>query len=284
MRITWLLDPAPGAELDDPTGLQADALAARGHEVRIIAADRPASFYGGHRAEWLELDDWRVVELAADDFVIATSARTARVAAELAGRRAIARFDDPLIVPEEMFRARAPREHQPLRVLLSGSSQSESSGTEEGYGAVAHARWFHQKLELVRVAPWAPSREEPLDDVQEYHVALSPQEMTRLLHSCDIALVPSRSEDRSWLVAASALASGLACVFTDVPANDFGGDRDYALRAPERNAVELGEKLIELAGDEDLRSRLRARGREQAERWRQEDAGARLEKYLLSRR
>lgn len=284
MRITWLLDPAPGSELDDPSGVQADALAARGHEVRIIAADRPASFYGGRRAEWLELDDWRVVELAGDDFVIATSSRTARLAAELAGRRAIVKIEDPVVVAEEMFRGSVSREHQPLRVLLSGAAQSETAGIEEGYGAVAHARWFHQRLELVRVAPWAPSREEPLDDVQEYHVALSPQEMTRLIHSCDIAVVPSRGEDRSWFMAASSIAAGLSCVLTDVPANDFGAGRDYAAYAPERNAVELGEKLIEIASDEEVRSRLRARGREVAERWRPETAGARLETFLLSRR
>src|SRR5687768_18600712 len=48
-------------------------------------------------------------------------------------------------------------------------SQADLRGIDEGYGAVAHARWFHQKLDLIRVSPWAPSKEEPLDSVQEFH-------------------------------------------------------------------------------------------------------------------
>lgn len=284
MRITWLLDPPPGAELEDFSGLQADALAARGHEVRMITAERPMSFFGGKRAEWIELDDWRVVEVAGDDFVISTSPQTERLATQLAGRSAVAKLDDPIVIPEEMYRGRTPRERDPLRVFLAGPSQSESRGIDEGYGAVAHARWFHQKLELVRSAPWAPSREEPLDAIDEYHVALDAAELTRLLHSCDIAVVPSRSEERSSFFAAAAMAAGLACVFTDTPVHAFGGERDYALFAPERNAIELGERLIELSSDADLRSRLRARAREVAARWHPDAAGERLEKQLANRR
>ncbi|HEU4520795.1 MAG TPA: glycosyltransferase [Thermoanaerobaculia bacterium] len=283
MRITWLLDPPPGAELDDLSGVQADALAARGHEVRIIAAERPPSFFGGHRAEWLELEDWRVIELAADDFVIATSPQTARLAADLAGRRAVARLENALVLPEELFRSRAAREHEPLRVLLAGASQLENRGIEDGYGAVAHARWFHQTIELVRVSPWAPSREEPLDGIQEYHVALSAQEMTRLLHSCDVVVVPSYAEETTSLIAAAAMAAGLACVFTDIHAHHFRGERDYALFAPARNAVELGEKLIEVTSDEERRAALRSRAREVAEQWRPEIAAERIEKDLVRR-
>jgi glycosyltransferase involved in cell wall biosynthesis len=170
-------------------------------------------------------------------------------------------------------------------VLLCGQSQADLRGIQEGYGAVTHARWFHQKLDLIRVSPWAPSREEPLDSVQEFHVALTTDEMTRLMHSCDILIAPNHREEGFGLPAAEALASGLACVLTAIPSYlSFDEKHDYALFAPEDNAVELGEKLIELLSDRDLRDRLRDRGREVAEQWRVERVVERLEGFMERRR
>jgi hypothetical protein len=185
------------------------------------------------------------------------------------------------VVEEELYRNRVPRESDPPRVLLAGQSQADLRGIQEGYGAVAHARWFHQKLDLVRVSPWAPSREEPLEFVQEFHVALTTAEMTRLMHSCDILLAANHKEEGFGLPAAQALASGLACLLTSIPSYlSFDDTHDYALFAPEENAVELGEKLIELLGDRDLRNRLRTRGREVAEQWRVEHVADRLEEFF----
>ena len=62
------------------------------------------------------------------------------------------------VVEDEFYRPGTPREHDPLRVLLCGQAQADLRGIDEGYGAVAHARWFHQKLDLIRVSPWAPSK------------------------------------------------------------------------------------------------------------------------------
>jgi hypothetical protein len=196
------------------------------------------------------------------------------------------RFSDDVtyigqVVEDEFFRTRVPRESEPPRVLLCGQSQADLRGIQEGYGAVTHARWFHQKLDLIRVSPWAPSREEPLDSVQEFHVALTTDEMTRLMHSCDILIAPNHREEGFGLPAAEALASGLACVLTAIPSYlSFDEKHDYALFAPEDNAVELGEKLIELLSDRDLRDRLRNRGREVAEQWRVEQVVKRLERFF----
>ena len=154
-------------------------------------------------------------------------------------------------------------------------------GIDEGYGAVAHARWFHQKVDLVRVSPWTPSREEPLDSVQEFHVALNSREMTRLMHSCDVLIAPNHREEGFGLPAAEALASGIPTVLTSIPSFlAWDESRDYALFAPEENAVEFGEKLIELLSDADLRQRLRVRGREVAEQWHAEHVADRLEKFF----
>ena len=197
-----------------------------------------------------------------------------------------ARFSDDVtyigqVVEEEFYRRATPRENEPLRVLLCGQSQADLRGIPEGYGAVAHARWFHQQLDLIRVSPWAPSREEPLESVQEFHVALTTAEMTRLMHSCDVLIAPNHREEGFGLPAAEALASGLAAVLTSIPSYlSFDETRDYALFAPEDNAVELGERLIEVLSDAELRERLRARGREVAEQWRIEHVADRLERFF----
>jgi hypothetical protein len=189
------------------------------------------------------------------------------------------------VVEDEFYRPGTPREHEPLRVLLCGQSQADLRGIPEGYGAVAHARWFHQKLDLIRVSPWAPSREEPLDTVQEFHVGLTTAEMTRLMHSCDLLIAPNHRQEGFGLPVAEAMASGVPCVVTAIPSTlSFDEPQDYALFAPEENAVELGERLIEALSDSELRERLRTRGREVAEQWRVPLVAERLEAFFLSRR
>jgi hypothetical protein len=188
------------------------------------------------------------------------------------------------IVDEDFFRAGTATENTPLRVLLSGESQVDLKGIADGYGAAAHARWFHQRFELIRVSPWAPSREEPLDSVQEFHVALDTREMTRLMHSCDVLIAPNHRQEGFGLPAAEAMASGVATVLTSIPSYlSFDDVHDYALFAPQENAVELGEKLIELLGDYELRERIRARGREVAEQWRAAKVADRLEQFFTMR-
>jgi glycosyltransferase involved in cell wall biosynthesis len=199
------------------------------------------------------------------------------------------RFSDDVtyigqVVEDEFYRSVTPRENTPLRVLVSGQAQADLKGIQDAYGAVAHARWFHQKLDLIRVSPWAPSREEPLDAVQEFHVALTTAEMTRLMHSCDVLIAPNHRQEGFGLPAAEAMAAGIPCVATAIPSYlAFDETPDFALFAPDQNAVELGERLIELMSDAGLRERLRGRGREVAEQWRIENVASRLEKFFAER-
>lgn len=253
MKVAFLLaDTAIGSRTRLAMA-QADALIARGHRARIITKGSPVAWRSS-RAEWIYVDDFREYD-AREDVVVDGAAPL-------------------LIVDEDFFRSGAPREHEPLRVLLCGPSHEEHRAIGDGYGAVAHARWFHQTVDLVRVSPWAPSREEPLDTVQEFHVALTTAEMARLLHSCDVLLAPSFS-----LTAAEAMAAGLPCVLADVPPfRDFPGRK-----APAGNAVELGERLIEVLSDPELRQRMREEGSRAAETWRVDQAAERLEQWVLSR-
>jgi glycosyltransferase involved in cell wall biosynthesis len=237
MRITYLLEDTPISGRVRTALAQADALIGRGHRVRIATKGAPVTWRAS-RAEWLYVDDFGAIE---DEIVL---------------REPPAGFE---IVDDEVFRARMPRENQPLRVLLCGASQDESKAVDMGYGAATHARWFHQRFDLIRVSPWAPSREEPLDAVQEYHVGLTTSEMTRLMHSCDAIIAP---EERFSLSTAEAFAAGLPAAMTG------------------RDATELGEKLIELLSDTEVRNQLRSRGWAMAEKWRAANAAARLEEYF----
>ncbi|HEY0155723.1 MAG TPA: hypothetical protein VGF28_00370 [Thermoanaerobaculia bacterium] len=234
--VTILLEDTAISGVGRVALIHADRLVADGHRVRIVTTGEPVTWRAS-RAEWVYAD-----HLPSDGIPAATL---------------------PLVVEEELFRDRTPREHEPLRVLLCGASQDETLALADGYGAVAHARWFHQTLDVVRVSPWAPSREEPLESVQEFHVALTAAEMTRLMHSCDVLVAPG---PRFALTTAEALAAGLACVIAAPPF-------DYPAAAPVDNPVELGERLIEVLSDAALRSKVRMHGREVAERWR----GVRLE-------
>ncbi|HVS32747.1 MAG TPA: glycosyltransferase [Thermoanaerobaculia bacterium] len=264
-RVTLLLDDTALSRPNRVALAQADALIARGFAVRIVTRGEPQTWRSS-RAEWIHVDDLSQYRPAAAERVL---------------RADDERLRPLIIVDDDLYRTRAPRENEPLRVLLYGASHRHSKGVDDGYGAAAHARWFHGKLDLVRVSPWAPSREEPLDAVQEFHLALTTSEMTRLMHSCDAMLAPSWSEEPFDLPFAEALASGLVVVASDTEAHR-GVDpaAGYALLAPERNAVELGERLLEVLDDDALRGTLRARAREVAGQWRAERVVKKLEDFL----
>jgi len=152
MKLAYLLEDTSISSVAATAVAQADALIARRHRVRIVTKGSPLTWRSS-RAEWIYVDEFQQYDAREDDFVIGQKGISIPV--EI-GR----------IVDDEFFRARIRPENQPLRVLLAGTSQSESKGIDDGYGAAAHARWFHQKFDLIRVAAFAPSREEPLDAVQ----------------------------------------------------------------------------------------------------------------------
>ena len=329
LRITYLVEDTELSGGIRVQLMQADALIARGHRVRLVTKGGPLTWRSCN-AEWVYVDNFYNYDASEDDFVVGTFWLTLHPAWEIARERAVhlcqgyegfigayaevldkiehayrfplpklvvsqslidvcKRFSDDVtyigqIVDDDFFRAGTPRENEPLRVLVSGQSQADFRGIDEAYGAVTHARWFHQKLELIRVSAWAPSRGEPLDSVQEFHVALNAPEMTRLMHSCDVLVAANHAAEGFGLPAAEAMAAGIPTVLTSIPSYlAFDEVHDYALFAPPENAVELGERLIELLSDSDLRERIRVRGREVAEQWRAERVAERLERFFYSR-
>jgi glycosyltransferase involved in cell wall biosynthesis len=258
MNVTFLLEDTAISGRAHAAMILADALVERGHRVRIATAGEPVTWRSS-RAEWVYVDALSQYD-PGEDVVIDRL---------------------PLVVESELLEPRPTRENEPLRVLLCGAWDIERHGVDDGYGAVAHARWFHQKIDLIRVSPWAPSREEPIEAAQEFLVRLTTVEMTRLMRDCDVLIAPNRRENTFSLYASEGLAAGLACVLTSIPTHlAWDARRDFALFAPADNAVELGERLIELLSDAELRDRLRARGRAVAEQWKVERAVDALEQEL----
>lgn len=316
LRLAYLLEETGISGRAATTLAQADALIARGHRVRIVTTGPPLTWRSS-QAEWIHAGAFSDYDAREDEFVIATSTSTVEPALALAGGRtvhlclesppalegsqvarlvvskstlaAVQRLTTDVacvgaIVDADFFRARTPAEREPPRILLCGHSQDEVKGIHEGYGAVAHARWFHQKIDLIRVSPWVPSRDEPLDSVQEFHVALDRAEMVRLMHSCDALIAPNHAEEGFFLPAAEALAAGIPVLMTSIPSFlSFDDALDYAAFAPAENAVELGEKLIDLLTDGPFRERLRIRARTVAAQWQAEAVAERLERFFLDR-
>ena len=311
MNLTWLLETTAISGRTRAVLALADAMVNRGHRVRLATED-PDLTWRHSAAEWVHVDDLGRYDPGDEDFVVATSLSTLKNSnalycfgddepAALAGVEVPMLAASPIlleryanvikditfigaIVDDDVYRQAAPREHQPPRVLLCGPAQQDGRGIEDGYGAAAHARWFHQKLDLIRVSAWAPSREEPLDSVQEFHVALSTSEMTRLMHSCDVVLAPNERESAFSMTTMEALAAGIPSVLASIPSFlSFDAQHDYALFAPPGNAVEMGERLIEMLDGEDVRPRLRVRAREVAEQWRAPKVADRLERFFSAR-
>lgn len=189
------------------------------------------------------------------------------------------------IVDDAFFRSRPPEKEPPLRLLLAGASQVDTKGVDVGYGAALHARWRGAEFELIRLSPWAPSREEPLEAVAEFHVAVTGHEAVRLVHSCDLFLGPNRREEGFGLPAAEAMASSIPTVLTRIPSYlSFADDHDYALFGEQDDPVELGEHIVDLLEDEELRNRIAMRGRRVAEQFRAPYVAERIERFLLERR
>lgn len=190
------------------------------------------------------------------------------------------------IVDDSFFRRKSQAPGHRPRVLLAGASQVDFKGIDIGYGAATHCRWFGGEFSLIRVSPWAPSKQEPVKElVDEFHVAVTSSEMTALVHSCDIFLGPSRRQEGFGLPAAEAMASSLPAALTRIPSFlSFAPSHDYALFAEEDDAEGLGEHLRSLLADPELGQRLGARGYEVAQQFRSTETASRLERFFLERR
>jgi glycosyltransferase involved in cell wall biosynthesis len=168
----------------------------------------------------------------------------------------------------------------PPRVMLVGPAQADFKGIDIGYDAVRHARSRGAEFDLIRVSQWVPAPGEPTDLASEFHVALDSQQMARLIASCDIFLGPSRHQEGFGLPAAEALASGVACILSEIPSfvSWFIG-APAPLFTPEGDSMAMGDALANL-----IAHPLKLDNREVVEQFRAAKTGERLERYFMERR
>jgi glycosyltransferase involved in cell wall biosynthesis len=188
------------------------------------------------------------------------------------------------IVDDVFFTPRRPVVNRVPRVLLVGPAQADFKGIDVGYDAVRAARAHGAAFDLIRVSQWNAAEGEPVELAAEFHVALSTEAMARLIASCDIFLGPSRHQEGFGLPAAESLASGLACVLSDIPSFRSWGNRDFALFFPEGDAAAMGATLLRLVADPSLVEAYSRLGPPIAEQFRAAHTAERLERYFLERR
>jgi glycosyltransferase involved in cell wall biosynthesis len=187
------------------------------------------------------------------------------------------------IVDDDFFQAAHTHSEIP-RVLLSGQAQGDMKGIDLGYAAVRRARERGAAFDLVRVSPWHPMPDEPVELASEFHVAIDTASMARLVASCDIFLGPNRHQEGFGLPAAEALASAVPAVLTAIPSYlSWDSKHDYAIFAPEEDVEAIADGIEKLIADSGSRERLSRRGREVAEQFRSERVGQRLERYFTAR-
>ncbi len=197
------------------------------------------------------------------------------------------------VVDEEFFQdgvaaaagARSGRRYTIRRVLLVGPAQANFvKGIDIGYDAVRHARARGARFDLIRATQWVAAAGEPVELAREFHVAIPTDAMVQLFATSDIYLGTNRRKEGFGLPAAEAMAGGVPTILTEIPSYLWWDERkDYALFTPEEDGAAMGDALLRLLGDAELRARLSRRGREVAEQFRSARMGERLERFFQSR-
>jgi glycosyltransferase involved in cell wall biosynthesis len=186
---------------------------------------------------------------------------------------------------DEAFFERSSAEAPAERVLLVGAWEIDFKGIDVGYEAVRIARERGVPLKLVRISPWPAAPGEPNDLADEFHVALPTSRMAEVMSSCGLFLGPSRRDEGFGLPAVEAMAMGMPAVLTEIPSfRAFSEEQDFALFAPEDDAAALGEQLVRLSRDAELRRALSLRGRRVARSFDADSVAARIERVISAHR
>ena len=167
-----------------------------------------------------------------------------------------------------LFAPSAEREWGCLRVVFVGR-MVESKGLGELLEAFARAKGaagIPMRLDLVgdggdRARFEAQARKLGLGDAVDFHGWMDRSEVAVLLGRCHVFAMPTWSEGMSNAVL-EAMASGLAVVTTDIPANaELVRDGEHGMLTPVRDVEALTRALAALADDPDLLARCAANSR-----------------------
>lgn len=169
------------------------------------------------------------------------------------------------------------------RVLVVGPWEWPVKGIAdalEGLGLLKR-RW--PNLQVIRASQLPQCEaEQALGVVDEYHWGVQPDRMPALYQGCDMLVSASMEAEGFGLPALEAMACGLPCVLTSIPAyRSLSGGRDCALFVPPCDPSAIADAVGRLLGDPALRHRLRTVGLEVAAQHPIGAVVARLERLLL---
>lgn len=254
---------------------QANLLARRGHEVRVVGPGKPPDWYP-LEASYLHTTGLDPHEIPPADVTVATFWTTlfhvdrARAAGSLKGPAGQAgevlhfcqgfeaelthneaehprilqayelpfpamtvsphlakivreRFARPAkVVPQPLgpawragFRWRPCR---PARVLVTGPWEIYLKGVPVALEAVIELRRRGLEIDIVRLSQWPLCREEEdLAEPKEFHHHVPPEQVPKIVRSCDLILAPSWSQEGFGLPVLEAMAAGVPAVVSDIP-------------------------------------------------------------------
>lgn len=166
------------------------------------------------------------------------------------------------------------------RILVPSPFEIDWKGVATALAAVARLRAEGFACRLVRLSQWPLGEaERALLAPDEYHCALPPPEVARLVAGCDIALCPSWEQEGFGLPALEAMACGVPVVASDVSCYR-GFAAEAARLVPARDAAALASAAREVLSDPDAWRALRCAGRQVAARYEEKSAGEAAEAAL----
>jgi glycosyltransferase involved in cell wall biosynthesis len=205
--------------------------------------------------------------------------------AELIARR----FDQiayyvPYGLPQDVFTPPRVRPSHTPTVLVVGPADIAWKHVPHALRAVQLLKQRMPQVRLIRVAQH-PMREAELrmNVTDEYHTMLSPCQMAGLYRRADVLLISSDATEGFGLPVLEAMACGVPCVVTDIPAfRTFAAPFDYARAVPVGDPERMALALQELLQSPDEMMRLRQRGLEVAENYTMQRSHDAMEDVLLT--
>lgn len=185
--------------------------------------------------------------------------------------------DLELFTPSPLLRQNSSRK---VRTLVSGVFDADVKAIKYALNAIALLRKKKVGIQLIRVSPVNTAiKEQAITGIDQYYTHISPAQMTKIYHNCDMFIAPSLSHEGFGLPFAEALACGIPSVATAIPSHlSFDKIHDYACFVPEKDPAAMVNAALNIIEDRHLQKHLRNRGIEIVNKnFRSEDVAERLE-------
>lgn len=171
----------------------------------------------------------------------------------------------PYGLPDGVFTPPRTRPGGTPTVLVVGPTDVGWKRIPDALEAVRRLKQL-QPVRLVRVAQHPMREAERAAGVtDEYHTMLAPPQLAELYRAADVLLCSSDETEGFGLPVLEAMACGLPCVVTDIPAfRTFASPADYARFVPVGDPARMAAAVAELLESPAERERLRRRGLEVA--------------------